>query len=151
MWQKRGKNPYRLELRFGDASGVFGVALALGGCLCSVAHDCDVVCVCVGGVECGDVVVWRFVTGRDRDCVCDRDVLLTASKYFYPLWKGRVEAFFAAPHIIQRAACRLAGIDWASQYICKLQRYDHKCLHNLLSFIHRNIRDTRIASMSLTI
>ena len=69
--QKRKKKTYGFELRFGDAAGIFGVALALRGCFCSVAHGCDVclVYLClVGGVECGDVVVlvWRFIV--DRDC-----------------------------------------------------------------------------------
>jgi hypothetical protein len=65
---KQEKETYGFELRFGDASGIFGVALALRGCFCSVAHDCDVFCVYVGGVECGDAVVWRFVFDRDCDC-----------------------------------------------------------------------------------
>jgi hypothetical protein len=55
----RRKKTYRFELRFCDAAGIFGVALALRGCFCSVAHDCDVVSVWEV-VECGDGV-WRFI------------------------------------------------------------------------------------------
>jgi hypothetical protein len=54
--QKRKTKTYGFELRFGDAAGIFGVALALRGCFCSVAHGCDVCLVYLCRVECG---VWR--------------------------------------------------------------------------------------------
>ena len=58
---EREKKTYGFELRLCDAAGIFGIALALRGCFCSVAHDCDVCFVFgMGGVECGDGV-WRFI------------------------------------------------------------------------------------------
>ena len=59
--RRERKKTYGFELRLCDAAGIFGVALALRGCFCSVAHDCDVCFVFgMGGVECGDGV-WRFI------------------------------------------------------------------------------------------
>ena len=59
--REREKKTYGFELRLCDAAGIFGIALALRGCFCSVAHDCDVCFVFgMGGVECGDGV-WRFI------------------------------------------------------------------------------------------
>ena len=59
--REREKKTYGFELRLCDAAGIFGVALALRGCFCSVAHDCDVCFVFgMGGVWSVEMV-WRFI------------------------------------------------------------------------------------------